>query len=284
MVLAAGCVGRGRSDRTTPDGEGYYDTRDDRPSPGTTEPSGDSGTRSPPADESRPRLLVRRPASSSGSLEGEAAGAVIFGASEDLARCYAVAGRESSGRGVVYVLLDIEPNGEVGGVLVGHSAVTSSRFMSCIEETLGGLSMPTAPDRSIVQAYMVFGVDDEDEARRLLGGYRARRASSESEEPVPLTTIRQRVQGCFERVARGRGHETGRIVLAITVGEGGAVSTVEVREESFEGRLDSCVIAGVEKLTLVLEEAAGPTILYPVLIQAGQVVAAPPNGAEAPPR
>jgi hypothetical protein len=102
----------------------------------------------------------------------------------------------------------------------------------------------------------------------LLRAYRASRdAESEvSDEPVPLTAVRRSVQGCYERVYRGRGTEGGRLVLDITVQDDGRVESVDVTEDSFDGSLDICIQTVVEKFILILDEGAGPTVNYPVII------------------
>lgn len=215
-----------------------------------------------------PRVLVRRAPRSRGSLDGNAAGQVIFENETLLEQCYASAGGVEAGRGVVYLLFDVTSRGAVDGVLIGHSDVENMGFLQCLERELGELSMPATSGSSVVQAHLVFGARDEDEGREMLRAYRASRdeETEVSDEAVPLTAVRQSVQGCYERVFRGRGTEGGRLVLTLNVEDDGRVASVDITEDSFESALNICVHTVVEKLRLELDEGAGPSINYPVII------------------
>jgi len=270
LVLATGCSGASGRGQTADDEE-YYEAPTDRRGPrdsSRTEP--ETPPVEPEATPEVPTVLVRRAPTSSGSLEGDAAGRAIFGIAGELGECYGAADGAESGRGVMYVLIDVEAGGEVGGVLIGHSEVRDLELMECVEERLGALTMPESEGSSVVQTHLVFGASDEDEGRAMLRAYRTARdeAAREADVPVPLTAVREGVEGCFERAFRGRGTEGGRLVLQLSVDAEGRVTAVEITEdEGTEGRLDSCVEDVVGKLRLAVEEGQGSTISYPVILQ-----------------
>jgi hypothetical protein len=277
MILAAGCASqRSTQPETTPSAEEYYSSGDERDEPDRPPAAGEVPGPGPTA----PPALVRRAPTCSGGRDCDAAGRAIFERSEQLQACYEAAGADAVGRGVVYVLLDVQPEGAVEGVLVGYSDVRSTSFMRCLDEQLGALEMPASAAASVVQALLVFGARDRAEGRSMLAAYRAARAVSEQERVVPLTAIRQSVQSCHERTFRGRETQAGRLVLNVTVQEDGRVASVEITEDAFDGRLDECVIDTVEKLTLDVEEGMGTTFVYPVVLQPGAQSGPAPTDAQ----
>jgi hypothetical protein len=267
--LATGCGATQTTQAATDDGEEYYVSGDEagqRAAPNAARPA--DGGASVPA-RGAPPVLVRREPRCSGTYDCDAAGLEIFGLEEQLGACYEEAGAARAGRGVVYALLDVQPEGDVHGVLIGYSDVRSAGFMDCLERELGTLSMPASQSTSVVQALLVFGARDQAEGREMLAAYRTARAASESDEPVPTTAIRQSVQSCYERQFRSREAPAGRIVLSLTTHEDGRVESVAVTEDAFGGQLDECVVDVVGKLHLSLEEGAGTSLVYPVVLQPG---------------
>lgn len=278
MSAVVGCSsGSANQPSTQPSTGDYYQPlsdldRESRIGDGGVEDGGgvsDGGGGDP--ERVMPRVLVRRAPRSRGSLDGDAAGQVIYENVGQLEECHTSAGGVDAGRGVVYVLLDVTARGQVDGVLIGHSDIENTRFMECLERELGELAMPATSESSVVQAHLVFGARDQDEGREMLRAYRASRAaqSDESEEAVPLTEVRRSVQGCYERVFRGRGTEGGRMVLTLTVDDDGRIESVEITEDSLDGSLDSCIHTVVEKLRLELNEGMGSSVIYPVIISPG---------------
>lgn len=287
LVAVAVLAGCGAGLAGAGDDDEYYrdstDRRRARPAEATdaaAEPASEPGAE--PAAQ-LPPVLVRRAPTSSGPLDGDRAGAVIFGGERELRACYG--GLTSpAGAGVVYALLDVTAGGEVEGVLVGYSDVRDMRFLDCVEDALSRLAMPATSGPSVVQAYLVFGARDEAQARTMLRAYRAARAEDQGEgdEPQPMTAVREAVQGCAERVYRGRIETGGRLVLELGLEADGSVRSVAIGEDAFEGRLDDCVETAVEKLRLAVDEGAGTTISYPVIIQPTAAPAAAPAVEAAP--
>lgn len=273
--LAASCGAAQAPGSETDEGEEYYvsgDEPDRRDGAGAARSEADAGSR--PAHRAPP-VLVRRDPRCSGTYDCDAAGREVFRHAEQLRACYEAAGAESAGRGVVYTLLDVQPEGDVHGVLIGYSDVRGTVFVDCLDRELEILSMPASQSASVVQAFLVFGARDQAEGRAMLAAYRAARAASEQDEPVPMTAIRQSVQSCYERQYRSHEAPAGRLVLRLTTQEDGRVATVEVTEDAFGGALDACVVGVVGKLHLALEEGTGTSFVYPVVLQPGAGVTAP---------
>jgi len=216
-------------------------------------------------------VLVRRAPSSTGGLEGDVVGRALARQSSHFATCYQAAGGPQIGRGVVYLLLDVEAAGRIGRVTVGHSDIRSPRFESCLRDSLDELTLPEASGPSMVQAHLVFGTNDDDEGREMLRAYRATRVRDGNADmaAVPLSGLRRRVQSCYERAFRGRGMR-GRMVLALTLTEDGSVSEAAVSEENLDGRLDRCVLGAVRNLRLEQQQASAATLLYPVILEPGR--------------
>jgi len=254
----------------------YYDSRDhhnsdarqrsmDRGEPSSAEP--------PLADSVETSLvLVRRAPESNGPLDGEEAGRVLFEESQRLSACYDESGASRSGAGVAFVIFDVESSGEITAAVVGHSDVRSTSFVECLEGALRSIPMPRSEGKSVVQAYLVFGAEDEDEGRRMLSAYREARARSAElwADAMPLTQVRTLVQGCYERAFRGRSGSSGRLVLDMTMGQGGLIDRVEITEDNFEGQLDDCVLASLRGRLIQLDVETATTVTYPVLLQPGE--------------
>lgn len=263
--------------------EVYYDSRDqaqtrnDQPSSApaaiASRIDGDAPLAEPDAVDAAPDVLIRRAPESNGPLDGDAAGMVLFENVESIASCYRQAGAGGGGSGVAFVIFDVQRDGDITDAIVGHSDVRSMGFVRCIEGALGAITMPEAEGKSIVQAYLVFGAADEDEGRRMLRSYRAARAEAEERvgDAMPLTAVRNVVQGCYERIFRGRQATPGRLVLGMSLGEEGEVEEIEITEETFDGRLDQCVLASLRGLRLQLDDDAS-TITYPVVLQPGELI------------
>jgi hypothetical protein len=214
-------------------------------------------------------VLVMSARVSSGSLDEAAVGLALVLGSDQLAGCYDDLGDQAAGRGVVYLLLDVEPTGEVSDVMVGHSAIRDRDFVSCLSSGMRGVRMPTSESDAVVQAHLVFGADNLASGRELFQTYRAQ-AESDGDEatPVGLAEVGRRARQCFERTFRGRRLEQGRLVLDLTVSGEGRIDEVEVVEDDFDGRLDVCVAGSVRHLQLVTEGEPPERIRYPVILSA----------------
>lgn len=220
-----------------------------------------------------PAVLVRRPPRSSGQIDGDAVGWALFRHSHRFAACYDDAGGARSGAGVVYLLLDVERNGELSGVTIGHSDIRSERFERCLRQELLSLDLPSGESRATLQAHLIFGASGVEEGRRMLGDYRSSRAPSEVDSEqiaVPLSNLRARIQSCYERISRRRPYLRGRMVLELTVEEDGSVSDAEVSEDDLDGTLNQCVLNAVRDLRLMGEYASAATMRYPVFLEPGR--------------
>jgi hypothetical protein len=235
-------------------------------------------------------VLVRRPPASSGALAGDAAGWALFEHADELGACYDDAGGSVVGRGVVYVVLDVEPQGRVDHVTVGHSDVRSARFEECLRGALQGVAMPPAADGARVQAHLVFGAADAAEGRAMLVAYRATRAGASGgaaraeddgiAETIPLTGLRTRIQTCYERRLRGRPGLRGRMLLELTVDADGLVSRAGFADGAGGGRagrpspldatLSRCVLGAVRNVRLEGDYAASATLTYPLILEPGR--------------
>jgi hypothetical protein len=273
FVLGAvqGCAARqstaDSADSAEPDD--YYvspDEDSETPAEGSDGSSDDEAER----DEATGHVLVRRAPTSSGALDGEAAGRVLYDATAELERCYVDSGGAELGEGVVFALLDVEADGAVSDVLIGHSDVKAREFVDCIGMIMSHLGMPTSTGTSVLQAYLVFGAGSEEQGRQMMRAYREARSSSTEPEPSSFTEVRRSVQGCYERIFRGTGREVGRLVLDLTVVADGRVENVEIAEENLSGRLDECVVAAVLNLRLDVEQEGESNVLYPVVIYPGR--------------
>jgi hypothetical protein len=273
VVLSAGCSAQISTNEPELD---YYDSRDHHAS---EEQRGDAGggesssaERASTSDREPSSVLVRRAPESNGPLDGDEAGRALFEAADQLAACYDETGAERSGAGVAFVIFDVERGGEITKAVVGHSDVRDTRFVDCLERTLRSIAMPESEGKSVIQAYLVFGAEDEEEGRRMLSVYREARARSADRwaDALPLTQVRTVVQGCYERAFRGRTATQGRLVLGMTMGQGGLIDRVEITEDNFDGRLDECVHAALRGLRLQLDAEDSSTISYPVLLQPGE--------------
>lgn len=211
-------------------------------------------------------VLIRRPPASSGGLDGDAAGQVLFENRECLSRCYTSLDSDRVGQGVVYAVLDVESNGHVDGVLIGHSDVRSAPFLECLDRELSDLEMPRSSERSAVQVYFVFGTVDIAHARQFLRDYRERRDGEEGSDTVALSEIGTSVRGCYERIFRSQRTEPGRVVLDLTLTESGEISDIGISEDDFDGRLDECIQTVVEKLRFDMTEEISTSFSYPVII------------------
>ncbi len=249
--------------------EEYYDDRD----PDETSPEGDRDE--PVATNPAAPVLVRRTPTSSGPLDGDAAGLALFGASDGLDACYRSHLDASVDAGIVFIVLDVLPSGEVEDVLIGYSDMSDSVFLGCLERTLSDVEMPAAEGSSVVQAHLVFGAADVERGRSLMRAYRTARDGRELDETVPLSEIGRNVQGCYERVFRGRQGEPGRLVLNLSLDDDGSIASVAIAEDDFDGRLDACVRTTVEKLRLEREEGESDQLVYPVILQPGRPDATP---------
>jgi hypothetical protein len=230
-----------------------------------------------PAESSaEPEILVRRPPSSTGALDGDEAGWAIFGRSAELGACYAGAGGGLAGRGVVYVLLDVEPAGTVERVTIGHSDIRGARFEGCLRDALSGLALPSSGRRALVQTHLVFGARDRDDGRALLRAYRTARAgggaphAARGEAAVSLTSLRGRIQTCYERRLRGRPDLRGRMMLELTVEVDGQISRAAVTEQALDDRLSRCVLGAVRNVRLQGEYASSAILQYPVILEPGR--------------
>jgi len=273
LMLLASCAAR-TTEPAAPEAEHYYEPDLDGADLQTSVAGGGGH-----GDAALTPVLVRRAPSSSGSLEGDVAGRIIFGHADRLASCYEAVGGAAAGRGVVYLILDVEPQGQVRQAMVGHTDVHQPRFESCLVEELGNLRMPPSADRAVIQAHLLFGARDEDEGRAMLRAYRASRAASGgpdlgTETRIRLSDVGRRVQRCYERTFRGHFNDPGRFVVALTIADGGQVSSVDVIEESLDGRLDECVQDELENVMLEDDGDLPPRILYPVILHPGHHVTA----------
>lgn len=281
--------------------EGHYGTYMSLPRPsyllalalagcasGAVQGAGPSLPAAAPVDEPTPAVLVRRPPSSSGALEGDAAGWALFEQAGELGACYADAGGAALGRGVVYVVLDVEPGGRVDRATIGHSDVRSSRFEACLRQALLGVAMPASAGGSRVQAHLVFGAGDRAEGRAMLVAYRATRAvaggggagAAVAAEAIPLTGLRSRIQTCYERRLRGRPGLRGRMLLELTVESDGQVSRAGIaagaggdrpdRGPALDDALSRCVLGAVRNVRLAGEYASSATLTYPVVFEPGR--------------
>ena len=276
VVASTGCTRRPAVESADDDEEMYYDS------------SLDDVSASPPAEMDReathpeaPEVLVRRPPTSTGERDAEAAGWSLFGQREDLGQCYTEAGGLRAGQGVVLALLDVSASGGVDNVLVGHSDIRDQVFVRCLEGVLEELDLDPSSRASTIQTYLVFGAEDFDQGRALLSRYRSARAAA-TQAPgaaAPLTMVGQLVQSCYERIFRGYGDVTGRLVLSLTLDDNGLVSSAEIAEDTLDGRLDQCVIDAVEGLRLDTETIETSQLLYPVVVQPGLQQMLPEEGA-----
>ena len=221
-----------------------------------------------------PAVLVHRPPRGSGGIDADAAGWALFRRSEQLAACYDAAGGERAGTGIVYLILDVDPGGEVVDVMIGHSDVRGARFEGCLQEAIIGMVLPSAHRRSTLQAHLVFGASSLDEGRRFLAEYRSSRASARTEDgetaAVPLSNLRARIQSCYERVSRRQPGLRGRMVLELTVEEDGSVSDASVSGDDLDGSLNQCVLNAVRDLRLMGEYASAAIMRYPVILEPGR--------------
>lgn len=225
----------------------------------------------PTIAESRalPPVLVRRTPRSSGSIAGDDAGQLLAHHADQLAGCYDDAGGAQAGRGVVYLLIDINESGAVSRLTVGHSDVRSLRFETCLRQELSNIAFPRTSSPSTVQAHLVFGAEDIDDGRAMMRRYRASRAPT-SARPRSTTArradVRQRIQSCYERARRERPWLRGRMVLELTIDREGAVSNAAIADGDLDQQLSRCVLDAVENLRIEGEHTAAATLQFPVIL------------------
>jgi len=216
-----------------------------------------------------PEILVRRPPSGSGPVDGDLIGRAIARRRGELAQCYRWAGGDAIGRGVVYVLLDLGSSGDVRGVTVGHTDVRDTGFESCLISVLGAIRAPRAERASLVQAYLVVGARSEDEARAMLVDYRAER-NARPAAPVTVAGLRGRLQPCYERELRRRPGLRGRTVLQLTLDQNGTVADAAFSsDDGLDDGLGRCVLGMVRNLRLQRDDPSMVTLQYPVILEPG---------------
>ena len=183
-------------------------------------------------------------------------------------------GGEAAGRGVVYLLLDVDGEGEVWRVTVGHADVRGRAFERCLEATLRAVPMPATGQSSLVAAHLIFGATGEGEARQMLASYRARRRVEEPDRgahPLSLAELRGRIRPCYESALRRSPGLSGRTVLHLSLDDEGHVEDASFSStgDGLGDGLGRCVLGAVRDLRLDRAETSVATLAYPVIVAPG---------------